>query len=89
MCSAALNRNVLAALSVQASQLEALRVQLQQELTNAKQRLQELGAAQDGLMAQVGLTGGVLRECATFLGWWLVSTGLEGSALLGRGGLHR
>ena len=37
----------------QASQLERLREQLQQELTAARSQLQELGAAQDGLRAQV------------------------------------
>ena len=37
----------------QASQLERWREQLQQELTSARSQLQELGAAQDGLRAQV------------------------------------
>jgi len=37
----------------QVSQLQALREQLQQELSAARRQLQELGAAQDGLRAQV------------------------------------
>jgi septal ring factor EnvC (AmiA/AmiB activator) len=39
----------------QASQLDQLREQLQQELAAARQQLLELGAAQDGLRAQVGI----------------------------------
>lgn len=38
----------------QASQLDQLREQLQHELAAARQQLLELGAAQDGLRAQVG-----------------------------------
>lgn len=54
-CTLHVTLNHSATLFVQASQLEALRAQLQQELATAKQRLQELRAAQDGLLAQVGL----------------------------------
>lgn len=44
---------------VQANQLDRLKEQLQHELASAKQQLQELGAAQDGLRAQVGPAPGI------------------------------
>ena len=45
---------LLLLLVLQASQLARLRDQLQQDLAAARQQLQELGAAQAGLQAQVG-----------------------------------